>query len=160
MNSTDMQSKIQAAATNFTNEIAGIIGEAFAGAVANLTVKAAGSPKPKAKAKPVAPKKAPAKIAVAAAPKAAKKPLPAAKAPVAKPAKPGKRIRRSENQLVADGDRVVKLLQANKKGLRIEQINKSLGTATKELARPILKLLEDGKIKKSGEKRATMYFPG
>jgi len=41
----------------------------------------------------------------------------------------------------------------------IEEINKQLGTTTKLLMRPMLKLLEEGKIKKTGEKRATTYFP-
>jgi predicted transcriptional regulator len=45
-------------------------------------------------------------------------------------------------------------------GLRIELINKELGTATKELALPIRKLLADRVITSKGEKRATMYFPG
>jgi predicted transcriptional regulator len=45
-------------------------------------------------------------------------------------------------------------------GLRIELINKELGTATKELALPIRKLLADSVITSKGEKRATTYFPG
>jgi predicted HTH transcriptional regulator len=42
-------------------------------------------------------------------------------------------------------------------GLRIEQINKELGTSTKDLALPIRKLLADGAIKTQGQKRATTY---
>lgn len=45
-------------------------------------------------------------------------------------------------------------------GLRIEQINKELGTTTKDLALPIRKLLADGDIKTKGERRATTYFAG
>jgi hypothetical protein len=45
-------------------------------------------------------------------------------------------------------------------GLRIEQINKQLGTTTKDLALPIRKLIEEGALKTKGEKRSTMYFPG
>jgi len=48
---------------------------------------------------------------------------------------------------------------SHKKGLRIEEINKQLGTTTKLLMRPMLKVVEEGKIKKTGEKRATTYFP-
>ena len=45
-------------------------------------------------------------------------------------------------------------------GLRIEQINKQLGTTTKDLALPIRKLIADGALKTKGEKRSTMYFAG
>ncbi len=43
-------------------------------------------------------------------------------------------------------------------GLRIEQINKELGTTTKDLALPIRKLIADGSIKTKGKKRSTTYF--
>ena len=43
-------------------------------------------------------------------------------------------------------------------GLRIEQINKELGTTTKDLALPIRKLIADGELKTKGEKRSTTYF--
>jgi predicted HTH transcriptional regulator len=45
-------------------------------------------------------------------------------------------------------------------GLRIEQINKELGTSTKDLALPIRKLISDGLITAKGKKRSTTYFPG
>jgi hypothetical protein len=45
-------------------------------------------------------------------------------------------------------------------GLRIEQINKELGTTTKDLALPIRKLIADGALKTKGTKRSTMYFAG
>ena len=45
-------------------------------------------------------------------------------------------------------------------GLRIEQINKQLGTTTKDLALPIRKLISDGSLKTKGAKRSTTYFPG
>jgi hypothetical protein len=45
-------------------------------------------------------------------------------------------------------------------GLRIEQINKELGTTTKDLALPIRKLIADRVISAKGQKRSTMYFPG
>jgi hypothetical protein len=45
-------------------------------------------------------------------------------------------------------------------GLRIEQINKQLGTTTKDLALPIRKLIADGSVKTKGEKRSTTYFAG
>jgi hypothetical protein len=43
-------------------------------------------------------------------------------------------------------------------GLRIEQINKQLGTTTKDLALPIRKLVAEGALKTKGEKRSTAYF--
>jgi hypothetical protein len=43
-------------------------------------------------------------------------------------------------------------------GMRIEQINKQLGTTTKDLALPIRKLISEGAIKTKGEKRSTTYF--
>jgi len=43
-------------------------------------------------------------------------------------------------------------------GLRIEQINKQLGTTTKDLALPIRKLIAEGALKTKGEKRSTAYF--
>jgi hypothetical protein len=44
-------------------------------------------------------------------------------------------------------------------GQRIEQIGKAMGTATKELALPVKKLLLAKKISTKGQKRATTYFP-
>jgi hypothetical protein len=45
-------------------------------------------------------------------------------------------------------------------GMRIEQINKQLGTTTKDLALPIRKLISEGALKTKGEKRSTQYFAG
>ncbi len=45
-------------------------------------------------------------------------------------------------------------------GMRIEQINKQLGTTTKDLALPIRKLVADGALKTKGTKRSTTYFAG
>lgn len=47
---------------------------------------------------------------------------------------------------------------AKNPGLRIEQINKQLGTSTKDLALPIRKLIADGSLKAKGKKRSTTYF--
>jgi hypothetical protein len=43
-------------------------------------------------------------------------------------------------------------------GLRIEQINKELGTSTKDLALPIRKMISEGSLKTKGSKRSTTYF--
>ncbi len=46
---------------------------------------------------------------------------------------------------------------ARNPGLRIEQINKQLGTTTKDLALPIRRLVIQGTIKAHGQKRSTTY---
>lgn len=45
-------------------------------------------------------------------------------------------------------------------GLRIEQINKQIGTTTKDLTLPIRRLIEKGVIKTQNRKRSTTYYPG
>jgi predicted transcriptional regulator len=55
--------------------------------------------------------------------------------------------------------RFVQFVQENP-GLRIEQINKQLGTSTSALALPIRKLLASGDISVKGQKRSTAYFAG
>jgi hypothetical protein len=45
-----------------------------------------------------------------------------------------------------------------KPGLRIEQINKELGTTTKALALPIRKLAASGDLVIKGQKRSTTYY--
>lgn len=47
----------------------------------------------------------------------------------------------------------------SKPGLRIEEIARSLGTTTKELALPAKKLIADKKVRTTGNRRATKYFP-
>jgi len=46
-----------------------------------------------------------------------------------------------------------------KPGSRIEEIGKAMGVPTKELALPVIKLLAGKRIKKTGTRRATKYFP-
>src|SRR5215831_1615633 len=45
-------------------------------------------------------------------------------------------------------------------GQRVEQINKALGTSTKDLTLPLKKLIAEKAVRTEGEKRATAYFPG
>lgn len=71
----------------------------------------------------------------------------------------GRGVKRSAEDLEAMSQRFAAFVRANP-GLRIEQINKELGTTTKDLALPIRKLLADGVITSKGQKRSTTYFPG
>lgn len=141
MKPTDLQASIQSSVDRLVQGISAAFAEAFAGVA--VTVGAARPTEGRA---------------VKKASKPAKKARVATAAP-AKAATPGKRIRRSEAQLLADGERIIKLLAANKNGLRIEQINEQLGAGPKQLARPIVKLLAEGRLRKTGQKRATLYFP-
>jgi len=45
-------------------------------------------------------------------------------------------------------------------GLRVEEINRALGTNTKDLALPIRKLIASKSIRTIGQRRATKYFAG
>jgi hypothetical protein len=71
----------------------------------------------------------------------------------------GRGAKRSSADLEALSERFASFVKANP-GLRIEQINKQLGTTTKDLALPIRKLISDGMINVKGQKRSTTYFPG
>src|SRR5215470_7136788 len=71
----------------------------------------------------------------------------------------GRGAKRSSADLEALSERFASYVKANP-GLRIEQINKQLGTTTKDLALPIRKLISDGVVSAKGQKRSTTYFPG
>jgi hypothetical protein len=71
----------------------------------------------------------------------------------------GRGAKRTSADLEALSERFASFVKSNP-GLRIEQINKQLGTTTKDLALPIRKLISDGVITAKGQKRSTTYFPG
>jgi hypothetical protein len=71
----------------------------------------------------------------------------------------GRGAKRTADELDQLADSFLEYVTKNP-GLRIEQINKELGTTTKDLQLPIRKLLADGAIKAKGKKRSTAYFPG
>jgi hypothetical protein len=73
-------------------------------------------------------------------------------------ARRGRSAKRTAADLEALSSQVATFVKA-KPGLRIEEINKELGT-TKDLALPIRKLIADGILTTKGEKRSTTYFPG
>ena len=71
----------------------------------------------------------------------------------------GRGQKRTSDELEKTSDDFLAFVTKNP-GLRIEQINKQLGTTTKDLALPIRKLLSEGYLKAKGKKRSTTYFPG
>jgi hypothetical protein len=70
--------------------------------------------------------------------------------------RPGVAGKRSPTELQDLSDRFVRFVAAHP-GLRIEQINKQLGTTTRALMLPIRKLLASGQIRTQGNKRSTTY---
>jgi hypothetical protein len=71
----------------------------------------------------------------------------------------GRGVKRTPEDLEALAEQFMSFVKSNP-GLRIEQINKELGTTTKDLALPIRKLIADGAINVKGKKRSTTYFAG
>jgi hypothetical protein len=69
----------------------------------------------------------------------------------------GRGAKRTQADLDQLGNQFVAFVSKHP-GLRIEQINKELGTTTKDLALPIRKLIADGQIKTKGKKRSTTYY--
>lgn len=68
------------------------------------------------------------------------------------------RVRRSAGDLASTVDQIVGLLKKRPDGLRAEEIRLALGTESKDLPRPLAVAIESGRIKKTGQKRATTYF--
>lgn len=72
----------------------------------------------------------------------------------------GRLGRRSASDIGRMVEDIVALLGKNPEGLRAEQIRDALGVQAKELPRPLADALTEGRIKKTGQKRATTYFVG
>lgn len=144
MTPEQLREKIRVAAMRFTQEVGMIFGEAFTSVAAEFQSLPQETKAPK---KPRAQAAVPAPTRVGRPPAATK-----AKAV------PEKRYRRSMNELDRICNDITKLLARKQQRLRVEEINKELGTTTRELMRPIQKLLQQGKIKKFGERRATVYY--
>src|SRR5690349_12160277 len=70
-----------------------------------------------------------------------------------------KGAKRPQTELAQTRQMVLDFITKNP-GLRIEQINKELGTTTRDLSLPLRKLIGDGQVRTEGEKRSTQYFPG
>jgi|JI10StandDraft_1071094.scaffolds.fasta_scaffold666219_2 hypothetical protein len=119
-----------------------------------ITARVAAAP-----AAPRAPRAAKAgKRAKAARPAAA--PVAAAAAAPA-PKKAGRR-KKGQKRNPADIDRLTERLLAAiaaKPGQRMEHLGKQVGASTAELLIPTTRLIEGKKIRRTGEKRATQYYP-
>jgi hypothetical protein len=70
----------------------------------------------------------------------------------------GKGAKRPTDEIEATKLRLAEFI-AHNPGLRIEQINQTLGTTTRDLALPLRKLIAEGVIRTEGVKRSTQYFP-
>jgi hypothetical protein len=82
-----------------------------------------------------------------------------ASARAAKPA-PAKRAngqKRTQSEIAAVHAKLEAYVKVNE-GKRIEEISKALGIPTGELTRPMKKLMVDGKVRTTGERRATRYY--
>jgi hypothetical protein len=81
--------------------------------------------------------------------------------PKATAAKPGRkrkaRARRTAGEVEALGKVVLDYVRANA-GQRLEEIGRGLKRATKDLKRPIAKLLESGALRTEGQRRGTKYY--
>lgn len=81
---------------------------------------------------------------------------PGAKAPRARRGAGGRRSSQQMERMM----RSVRDQVAANPGIRMEQLSDAVGASTAELRLPVTKLLQQGAIRKKGEKRATEYFPG
>jgi hypothetical protein len=67
--------------------------------------------------------------------------------------------KRSSEDVAAMADKIASFVRSNP-GSRLEAIAAGLGTNSKELKLPVIKLLASKKLSKKGQKRGTSYFPG
>ncbi len=83
-----------------------------------------------------------------------------------KAAKPGRKsgkgsgVKRSPEVIEQIIGEVVANLKSNPDGIGSEHLQKALSIEKKDIVGPITQALAQGLIKKSGQKRATRYFPG
>jgi hypothetical protein len=73
------------------------------------------------------------------------------------PGRPRGSGKRSPEQVAAHAERIASYVRANP-GSRLEQIATGLGTGSQELKLPVVKLLASKTLRKTGQKRGTMYF--
>lgn len=78
----------------------------------------------------------------------------------AAPKKSGRLGRRSADDIARVLENVVAVLAQHPEGLRAEQIKAALQLDTREMPRPLAEGLKSGTLKKSGQRRATVYTVG
>jgi hypothetical protein len=66
--------------------------------------------------------------------------------------------RRTSGELEQVSGRILELVGRHHDGLRAEKLRAELGVSRAALARPLARLLGDGRLRKTGEKRRTTYF--
>ncbi len=74
------------------------------------------------------------------------------------PARRGRGGKRSPEELDQMAEQLHAHIQENP-GERMEEIARSVGSSTRDLALPVKKLLSDRRIRTEGQKRATRYYP-
>ena len=151
MNRDELHRRIQEAADEFTKQVMSAFGEALQSFVVDLTD---GVPQAMSGA---------AEVKTAKNDNKATRKSRAKSARVSKPSragagKNGRLPRRSNKELEKAAAQVVELLRKHGEPMRIEAINAELGTTTRELMRPIKKLLDTKKIQRKGQRRSTVYF--
>ena len=77
--------------------------------------------------------------------------------PAAKATRTGRLKRRSNEDIGQVLDQIVALVKKNKDGLRAEQIRAELDLQAKELPRVLKEGLGSKRLRKTGQKRATVY---
>lgn len=80
--------------------------------------------------------------------------------PARRRGKGGRLPRRSAGEIEQMVESIADLLAKKPDGLRAEQIRDALGVDAKELPRPLADGIKTGRLKKTGQKRATTYFLG
>ena len=131
-----LRSQLDALASTFANAIV----DAIRGASLHELIASEGRATP--------PARHVAAVAATPAPRA----LPAAKA-----TRTGRLRRRSNEDIGQVLDQIVALVKKNKDGLRAEQIRAELDLQAKELPRVLKEGLGSKRLRKSGQKRATVY---
>ena len=150
---SDIDARIEERVRAFTKDLRALIGEAaheaidqaFRSAGMQVAAKAAAPKATAPKAAPAAPK------AAAAAPKAA-----AASGGKRKPRPKG--TRRTSEQMAKDLEVLREYVAANP-GKTALELGGVLGMATREMTRPLSKLIASGDVYKDGVKSHTRYYP-
>jgi hypothetical protein len=145
----DINARIENMVRSFAAELQGLVGMAVREHIENALGSFSSGAAPKA-AKPAAAAKA------TKATKAPKAPA-APKAPKATKSSRRKGAKRTAAE-IANTISQLQAYIASKPGQRMEQIGVALTTATKDLTRPLQKLLDAGAVRREGAKRASKYF--